>query len=451
MLMSVYGPHAIGGAERTAAQVAQALGARGHQVSLISLSAPGSAFNVGGETVSAGVRSYTIPLVQSYDPYGLAGHSACAIAPTRSALSRAWWHLRDVYNQAMVRSTKALLAQLHPDVLWTHTLQGFSVGVWGAAQKLGIPVLHMTHDHALICPATAMTRGANACEKVCAQCQCFSTARHVVAAKPQALVAPSRVVLERHARFGWFQSVTQQSVIPNALPSPWPDVSTAQCLARWAHAPHTLRLGYLGRMDESKGVDTLLQALALLPKRYVGRWQLQLGGAGSVVAVQAWYEQGTARALAANAKTGSAAPADAVTDVASWAQVQAFVQHMGVVKASEFLIQQHVLICPSRAHETFCNVVMEAASLGCPAIVSDRGALPERVEQGRSGWLFPAGDAQALCQQIQALLDDPSAIAPKALAALQSKAQYDPVLQADRFEALLDQVRQAHPRQPAAL
>jgi len=414
MLMSVYGEHAVGGAERTAAQVAEALAARGHELSLISLSSPHDSFHTTGQLVMPNVMSYRVPLSQSYDPYGLDGRPKKQKTP--GALAKAWWHFRDVYNWVMTRRVKILLQKIKPDLLLTHTLQGFSVGVWDAAQSLGIRVMHMTHDHALICPATAMTKGSRVCEQVCTSCQSYSHLRHFVAAKPDAIVGPSQIILDRHRQFGWFRDVAQQFVIPNALSESWPQIDSASLAVLQDHS--TIHFGFLGRVDESKGADVVIQAFAKLPRKFTRRWQMHFAGAGTLNQIQTWYEAGISDA---NAHL-------------TWEEASQNIYFHGVVQASQFLQQIHVLIAPSRAHETFCNVVMEAAGLGRPSIVSNRGALPERVHNETTGWITPAGDVQALGLQIQNLIEEPHLIYPKALAALQTRPNYHPDLQAQRFE-----------------
>jgi glycosyltransferase involved in cell wall biosynthesis len=60
----------------------------------------------------------------------------------------------------------------------------------------------------------------------------------------------------------------------------------------------------------------------------------------------------------------------------------------------------------SRAEETFSLVVAEARAMGFPVVVSDRGALPERV--GGGGAVVPAGDPATLAHLFAALLSDPA-------------------------------------------
>lgn len=66
-----------------------------------------------------------------------------------------------------------------------------------------------------------------------------------------------------------------------------------------------------------------------------------------------------------------------------------------------------LLILPSRrgGGETWGLVVNEALQWGVPAAVSDGvGCRQDLVEPGRTGWIFPAGDAAALASVIQTAL-----------------------------------------------
>jgi glycosyltransferase involved in cell wall biosynthesis len=321
------------------------------------------------------------------------------------ALKKAVWHLLDVYNPAMARDTRRVLTSIKPDIAMTHTLQGFSVAVWNEVKKTGAKLVHMTHDHALICPSTAMTKGAKVCERPCLQCLVYGKMRHAVAANPDVVVGPSQIILDRHRKFGWFENVADMRVIPNALPNNWP-------LCDGPVVPHRpMVFGFLGRLDESKGIDTLLAALNKLP---ANSYVVKVGGPGDSAKVrEMWLD--------------SNVPGEQV-------------EFLGVVNSAHFMNQIDVLITPSRAHETFCNVVMEAGCLGRPAIVTDRGALPERVMHGQSGWIFPAGDEIELAKVMRHCIDHPDEVVAKGLMALQSRNNYEAEHQCDQFELLFQEL-----------
>ena len=407
-LTSVYGEHAIGGAERSAAGMVANLKARGHVVDVISLTFAGDARDP-VQTSPNGALVH-IPLVQFYDPYGLNGKPALP----HHAVVRAAWHALDVYNPWMAARVQRQLETLRPDVLFTHAIQGFSVAVWAVARKLGIKVVHMVHDHALICPGTAMTRGAVSCEKPCASCQTYSTLRETIAVMPDAIIAPSQLVLDRHRRFGWFHQVKTQVVVGNALPANWPQAPTGKQLPG-PDNPRPMVFGFIGRLDPSKGADTLVAAAAQFSP---DQCSVRLAGGGDSNALMTSF----------SGKPG-------------------VVTFCGVVNAAQFLAGIDVLVMVSRAHETFCNVVMEAACLGIPAIVSDRGALPERVFQGESGWVIPAGDHHALARAMAFCIANPVEVARKGQIGLDARLTYSQKTQTDQLEDLLFQVvnDNAHP------
>lgn len=64
------------------------------------------------------------------------------------------------------------------------------------------------------------------------------------------------------------------------------------------------------------------------------------------------------------------------------------------------LARARCLVVPSLAEETSSLVAMEAAAAGTPVVALRRGALPEVVVGGRTGWLCddPAGLADGICR-----------------------------------------------------
>jgi glycosyltransferase involved in cell wall biosynthesis len=54
--------------------------------------------------------------------------------------------------------------------------------------------------------------------------------------------------------------------------------------------------------------------------------------------------------------------------------------------------------------ETFPNAVIEALACGTPVVASAVGGIPEQIEHAHTGFLVPAGDAEALATRIEQLL-----------------------------------------------
>jgi len=99
------------------------------------------------------------------------------------------------------------------------------------------------------------------------------------------------------------------------------------------------------------------------------------------------------------------------------------------------LRQSRVMLYRGDPNETFCMAVAEAQALGVPAVVQGLGSLPERVQNGVTG--FVAGDDDSFARHAIALLRDDALWRQQHEAALrlQRGASADDVAQ--RFEALM--------------
>jgi glycosyltransferase involved in cell wall biosynthesis len=76
------------------------------------------------------------------------------------------------------------------------------------------------------------------------------------------------------------------------------------------------------------------------------------------------------------------------------------------------------VVSASTDPEAFGRVIVEAQAMGRPTVVSDVGAVDETVDRGRSGWIVPPGDPQALA----AALDEVLAMGAEAREALAQAA-----------------------------
>jgi D-inositol-3-phosphate glycosyltransferase len=64
-----------------------------------------------------------------------------------------------------------------------------------------------------------------------------------------------------------------------------------------------------------------------------------------------------------------------------------------------------ICVVPSH-YESFGLVALEAMACGTPVIASRVGGLQQTVEDGVTGFLVPAGDEDALAQNLQRILSD---------------------------------------------
>ena len=61
-------------------------------------------------------------------------------------------------------------------------------------------------------------------------------------------------------------------------------------------------------------------------------------------------------------------------------------------------------VCPSLWGEAAGLVILEAMGCGLPVVASDVGGIPEFVQENATGYLFPAGDHEALAERVGRLV-----------------------------------------------
>jgi glycosyltransferase involved in cell wall biosynthesis len=91
-------------------------------------------------------------------------------------------------------------------------------------------------------------------------------------------------------------------------------------------------------------------------------------------------------------------------------------------RAREVLQQSLIALVPSQWAEPFGLVALEAQAAGAIALVSDRGGLPEVIEDGRTGYVLPAENTTAWAQKIRELQASPQKCARLSAAAQERAA-----------------------------
>ncbi|MEQ8766155.1 MAG: glycosyltransferase family 4 protein [Planctomycetota bacterium] len=163
------------------------------------------------------------------------------------------------------------------------------------------------------------------------------------------------------------------AVIPNGI-DPEPFARVAEPVGR------PLIIGVVGRLDEQKGHDLLLDALsrcrADIRARFIGSgpWRVRL---------EAHAEE---------------------LDLDERVEFRGFRQDL--VSELEAI---DLLVMPSR-HEGLPLALLEAMAAGRGAVAFDVGGISEVIEPERSGVLVPAGDVAALARVLDRLAEDPALV-----------------------------------------
>jgi glycosyltransferase involved in cell wall biosynthesis len=157
-----------------------------------------------------------------------------------------------------------------------------------------------------------------------------------------------------------------------------PDAEVRAQVRRDLGCTHGFVVLAVANLIREKGIDVLLRAMPLTPED-VRLWVVGTGG--ETAALQALRDELGLR--------------ERVRFFGQQALVQPYMQ------------AADCLACPSLWAEAAGLVNLEALSTGLPVLASRIGGIPEYVEDGTAGYLFPPGDHQALAELIRRLHDHP--------------------------------------------
>ncbi len=199
------------------------------------------------------------------------------------------------------------------------------------------------------------------------------------------------------AQFVPNSNFTERAVLAHGVPARkvrriYNPVATRSRAAEAAPAQHEIgRLIFVGQMIPEKGVDVLLDAVALLVSRGYGHVRLDLVGDldGWGPAYTGYREQLRARAQQA--------------DLAQHVRFLGWREDVPALLAAA-----SIHCCPSMPamRESFANVVVEAKAAGIPSVVFPTGSLAELVDHRVDGWVCDACTAASLADGLEFFLSD---------------------------------------------
>ncbi len=314
------------------------------------------------------------------------------------------------------------------DVLHVHHWKRLSVHLVEIAARCGIPSVVTMHDLWSTCPREYRLLDGEVCEREAGSSDCPGCAHRIWWQSEDELARSLRVNIDflrqeielaRHvlvpsenqraflARVHGFEP-SRFEVVPLAIDEKRFEIPSrvesgagtnramadegdaAPVAPRFPEGP--LRVGYWGHLVEFKGPDVAVEALASVTDP--DRFELHVFG----TTADKQYELRLARRAAKFPVVfhGAFAPRD--------------------VRDAEL----DVAVIPSRCHESYSLVLDEAFAMGMPALVSDRGALAERV--GEAGLAFTTGDPASLAARLDELVRAPERWADMRAAAKARKA-----------------------------
>jgi glycosyltransferase involved in cell wall biosynthesis len=142
---------------------------------------------------------------------------------------------------------------------------------------------------------------------------------------------------------------------------------------------------FAGALTPTKGVDTLLDAFAMIAARNAHVNLSIIGHAQNEEYAHRLEQQVLSLDLSERVR---------------------FISHVEQADLARHMAEAEALILPSVA-EGLGRVVFEAMATGTPVVASDVGGIGDMVTEGETGHLFPARNAAALAERLEQILRDP--------------------------------------------
>lgn len=191
--------------------------------------------------------------------------------------------------------------------------------------------------------------------------------------------------------------------VPNVIPPPQIMETTKSA---------TFNLLFLGFIYQKKGIFDLIDVIIQNKERYRDRLKLYVGGTG----------QEYARLIDTINENGI----NDIVNLCGWVTGEDKIRLLNIADA--YILPSYVEGLPVS--------ILEAMSYGLPILSTPVGGIPEIVENGVNGFLFPPGDKIAMQNSIDKLISDSSLMKQMGAASLQKSKQYLPQEISQKLETI---------------
>jgi glycosyltransferase involved in cell wall biosynthesis len=292
--------------------------------------------------------------------------------------------VRFIYSRQARDRLDRMLENFPADIAHLHIYYGqLTPAIFGALRRHGIPTLQSLHEYKLTCPVYSHFSNGAICEdcegsnfyralpKRCNRGSLGRTLASVTEAyvsrwlgdttAVDQFIAVSEFMRQQMLKFGTLNP-DRISVLHNF-------VDPARFTPQAEAGDYLL---YFGRLAGNKGLETLIRAIA--PVRGA---RLVIAGDGEL--------RGACQALA---------------DELGASQIS-FVGFRQGEELTSLIRNASCVVLPSEWYENCPMSVLEAFAHAKPVIGAQIGGIPELIDVGRDGWLFPPGDEVALRECIE--------------------------------------------------
>jgi len=290
-----------------------------------------------------------------------------------------------IYSRQARRNIGQLIRDLKPDVAHLHSINNhLTPSILFELERMGVPAVMTLHDLKFLCPDGVMLSNGRVCDEcrgksfykcisnrckkgslgasVFAAADAYATRLMKATGRINRFIAPSCFLKNKFVECGY--DPEKFLVIRNFLDDQ--DVSNSPVPGEGYGA-------YLGRLDQIKGLDTLLEAM---PEKA----RFKLAGEGP--------DEGRLKAIASSRNLRNVE----------------FVGRLDGDALRRFRMGADYGVLPSVCYENCPLSVMEMMALGKPVVGAQIGGIPELIEHGRTGWLFEPGNVGQLSEALLEVL-----------------------------------------------
>jgi len=384
---TLYAPFQVGGAEVSVQTMAEELVKSGHRVYVLTLGYDASVRELNG------VEVITIKTRNLYHIEQAGG---------QPSYKKLIWHLLDSSNPFYKTEIGKVLDRVQPDVVNTNNIQGFSPYIWKIIKSRNIRLVHTMRDYYLLCHTTSMYADCKDCTQLCGPCKLTYSIKKNFFELPDAYVGISQFILEQHNRFSLGEGKPTR-VIANGLQTP-------QQGAILKSPSSKLVFGFIGKVNEQKGVDFLFDELAAL-REVQPSFKLVL--AGKVLPA---FESKLREKYEGKFEFS----------------------FLGKTDSEAFYRSVDLVIVPSGWNEPFGRVPIEAAATGTPVCLANKGGLKELYDE-RCMWQFEM-KKNSLKDLMESIMARPELITEKSAACAAKGNAYSPGALNERLIEFLDTI-----------
>jgi glycosyltransferase involved in cell wall biosynthesis len=335
LVSTLYNPYEIGGAERSTRLIAKGYKKRGYEVEILT-------------TCDRDMVNYVDEIKVNYVKFK---HIFWRFNSVKvSIFEKILWRILEPLNFLNNSKIDNTLKNINPDLIHTNNIAGISPIIWKLAKKNKIKILHTARDYYLLCAKSGMYRNKKACSSQCSMCKIYTSHYKKLSHQVDAFVGVSNFVKEAHLNNGYFSNSKSNDFVNNIFKS------KIYKKNRSYNNNNSLKIGVIGFIRETKGVNQLIESL-----NFNLNINLIIAGQTS----KGPYEK-SFKKLIKNDK----------------------IEYLGYKDPELFFNSIDILIHPAVWHEPFPRVLIESFSYGVPVIASSNGGTNEAIIGLDTGFVY---------------------------------------------------------------